>query len=90
MEIKLKIENSEQASVVKNRIVQLASGGFLWVVLIVRLLNEDSDRGYVLNLASRLEEIPKDLDELFRLHRSQGHIRRRFLEQRRLVGSFIH
>jgi len=62
---RLIISNTELATSVRQRIEQRASGVFLWVVLVVRLLNDDNDRGHVQNLAHRLETIPDDLYKLF-------------------------
>lgn len=49
------------------QIEQRASGVFLWVVLVVRLLNlnQDSDNGYQLDIQRHLEEIPIELDDIF-------------------------
>jgi ankyrin repeat protein len=46
-------------------IQQRASGIFLWVCLVIRILNEDIDRGDASKIKARLEEIPDGLDELF-------------------------
>jgi ankyrin repeat protein len=43
----------------------LASGIFLWVVLVLPILNVDADRGHAHKLKARLKEIPIDLDKLF-------------------------
>ena len=41
---KLKIGESEQAKQIPNQIVQKASGIFLWVVLVVQVLNKEYDK----------------------------------------------
>lgn len=48
-----------------------ASGIFLWVILVVRILNVDGDWGYAHKLEARLKEIPNGLNELFQdiIHR---------------------
>ena len=46
-------------------IQERASGIFLWVCLVVRILNEDIDHGNAGEIKTRLKEIPDGLDELF-------------------------
>jgi ankyrin repeat protein len=46
-------------------IIKRSSGVFLWVVLVVRILNAESDRGNQHRLRTSLQEIPKGLDDLF-------------------------
>ena len=61
---KLKVSarsKSEMAIEIQKR----ASGIFLWVCLVIRILNEDIDRGDASKIKTRLEEIPDGLDELF-------------------------
>lgn len=43
-----------------------ASGIFLWVVLTVRVLNKECDRGNQHSLKSRLRDVPKDINDLFK------------------------
>jgi hypothetical protein len=62
---KLRIGDSIQAHRIRNTIQQRASGVFLWVVLIVQILNEDKARGRVHLLERRLEELPDGLNKLF-------------------------
>jgi hypothetical protein len=52
---------SEMAVEIQKR----ASGIFLWVCLVVRILNEDVDRGDAGKIKTRLKEIPDGLDKLF-------------------------
>lgn len=47
-------------------ITQRSSGVFLWVVLVVRDLNKEIDRGNQDRLRSRLDALPIELDDLFR------------------------
>jgi hypothetical protein len=43
-----------------------ASGVFMWLVLVVSILNIEHDRGRVHALGQKLQEIPGDLHDLFR------------------------
>ncbi|KAJ9648449.1 hypothetical protein H2199_001304 [Coniosporium tulheliwenetii] len=51
---------------IKAEILKRASGIFLWVVLVVQMLNKEYDRGRIHALRKRLDEIPSGLDELFK------------------------
>lgn len=62
----LKIGQSKLAESIKEEILQRASGIFLWVVLVVRILREEYDRGGVHTLRQRLRDIPDGLHNLFR------------------------
>ncbi|KAF2818148.1 Pfs, NB-ARC and ankyrin domain protein [Ophiobolus disseminans] len=66
VETELKIGNSKIAQQVRAELQEKASGIFMWVVLVVRILNKESDRGQVHALRRKLQEIPGDLHELFR------------------------
>lgn len=46
-------------------IIERSSGIFLWAVLVVRILNAESDRGNQHRLRESLQATPKGLDELF-------------------------
>ena len=50
---------------IRSGVIRRSSGIFMWVVLVVKLLNEAYDRGQVQLMCKRLEEIPADLEELF-------------------------
>ncbi|KAJ9651697.1 hypothetical protein H2198_009044 [Neophaeococcomyces mojaviensis] len=50
---------------IKTEILQRASGIFLWVVLVVQILNKEYDRGRIHAMRKRLNEIPDGLDKLF-------------------------
>lgn len=52
-------------SLIRN-ITQRSSGVFLWVVLVVRDLNKEIDRGNQHRLQPRLNALPTELDDLFR------------------------
>ena len=62
---KLRIQRNKLGDEVKREICERALGIFLWVVLVVDILNKASDRGQVHTLKRRLKEIPDGLDELF-------------------------
>jgi hypothetical protein len=55
---------SLKAELVTN-IIERSSGIFLWVVLVVRMLNTESDRGNQHHLKRSLQATPKGLDDLF-------------------------
>ncbi|KAJ9151988.1 purine and uridine phosphorylase [Pleurostoma richardsiae] len=61
----LRIGNGEYVRAVRRDIQEKSSGIFMWVVLVVRILNKEYDRGFVPALRKRLEEIPRGLHELF-------------------------
>lgn len=63
---RLQIDDSESSRTLKDKIKQKASHVFLWVHLVVEILNEEHDRGNVHMLQERLEEIPEELKDLFR------------------------
>jgi hypothetical protein len=58
--------NSQSAESIRAEIRQKASGIFMWVVLVVSILNKESDAGRVHTLQRRIRELPSDLDTLFR------------------------
>ena len=66
VETELKIGKSKIAQQVRAELQEKASGIFMWVVLVVGILNKESDRGQVYTLRRKLREIPGDLHELFR------------------------
>ncbi|CAN9251157.1 unnamed protein product, partial [Alternaria alternata] len=66
VETELKIGKSKIAQQVRAELQEKASGIFMWVVLVVGILNKESDRGQVHALRRKLREIPGDLHELFR------------------------
>jgi hypothetical protein len=66
VETELKIGKSKTAQQVRAELQEKASGIFMWVVLVVGILNKESDRGQVHTLRRKLREIPGDLHELFR------------------------
>ncbi|KAF3034664.1 hypothetical protein E8E12_002429 [Didymella heteroderae] len=62
----LKIGKSKAAQRIRSELQEKASGVFMWVVLVVDILNKEFDRGQVHALRKKLQEIPGDLHELFR------------------------
>ena len=65
LESELKIGHSKIAGQIRHEIQEKASGVFLWVVLVVEILNKEHDSGRIPALRRRLRETPGDLHELF-------------------------
>jgi ankyrin repeat protein len=65
VETELKIGKSKVAQQIRVELQEKASGIFMWVVLVVGILNKESDRGQVHALRRKLRETPSDLHELF-------------------------
>lgn len=63
---KLKCKQAALKEELINAIIQRSSGVFLWVVLVIRDLNKESDRGNQHRLLPRLQQLPNGLDDLFR------------------------
>jgi len=57
IESKLRLHKSK-AEEIKAAVQARAQGVFLWVVLVVKRLNQDHDRGNVHSLRNRLDEVP--------------------------------
>ena len=66
LESELKIGQSKMAEQVRIDVQEKASGIFLWVVLVVGILNKEYDSGRKHALRRRVHDIPGDLHELFR------------------------
>ncbi|KAH2268208.1 hypothetical protein KXW02_002720 [Aspergillus fumigatus] len=64
--LELKIGNSNLAMQIRGELEEKASGVFMWVVLVVGILNKAYDGGRVRALRQLLRSIPGDLHELFR------------------------
>ncbi|KIN05296.1 hypothetical protein OIDMADRAFT_25865 [Oidiodendron maius Zn] len=62
----LKIGYSKLAEQIRLELQEKASGVFMWVVLVVDILNKEHDDGRIHALRQRLRHIPSDLHELFR------------------------
>jgi ankyrin repeat protein len=65
VESKFKVPRSKQMDDIRAEILNRASGVFLWVVLVVQMLNKAYDHGQIYALRRRLSEIPDELDDLF-------------------------
>ena len=61
----LKAGGGTVSEAIKDEILNRASGVFLWVALVVQILNKEYDHGRVHALRKRLKEIPDGLDRLF-------------------------
>lgn len=61
----LNIKNTPQADEIRAEIFRKSSGIFLWVALVVAILNKEHDRGRTKALKRRLDEIPAGLHDLF-------------------------
>ncbi|MCJ1396679.1 hypothetical protein MMC18_009571, partial [Xylographa bjoerkii] len=66
LESELKIGQSKIAHQIRIELQAKASGVFMWVALVVGILNKEHDRGRMHALRRRLQEIPGDLHDLFR------------------------
>ncbi|RYP75580.1 hypothetical protein DL771_002280 [Monosporascus sp. 5C6A] len=62
----LKIGHSKVAEEIRAEVQAKASSIFMWVVLVVDILNKEYDRGRIYALRKRLREIPAGLHDLFR------------------------
>lgn len=66
IETNLHIGNSQAANILRSNLLDKASGVFMWVVLVVKMLNEDHDSGLSsARLRRKLQDIPGDLHDLF-------------------------
>ncbi|KAK8063626.1 hypothetical protein PG996_008278 [Apiospora saccharicola] len=61
----LQIGSGELAEQIRSEIQVKASGVFMWVVLVVSILNRDCDKGHKHAFWRRLRQIPSDLNTLF-------------------------
>ncbi|KAL7624600.1 hypothetical protein AAE478_006167 [Parahypoxylon ruwenzoriense] len=73
---KLKAGKGKLAKGIRNEVLQKAAGVFLWVVLVVNILNKELGRGRVFAMEKRLREIPAELSRLFKdiLTRDQDNL----------------
>ncbi|KAL7900825.1 hypothetical protein HDV64DRAFT_245191 [Trichoderma sp. TUCIM 5745] len=62
----LNIGQDNIASQIHADIPRRSRGIFMWVVLVVLILNKEYDKGRIYNLQRKYQEIPGDLHELFR------------------------
>src|SRR5215469_1978461 len=65
LDSELKIGHSKLAEQIRGELQEKASGVFMWVVLVVEILNKEHDDGRIHALRQRLRDIPGDLHELF-------------------------
>ncbi|KAI0812201.1 hypothetical protein GGR55DRAFT_617313 [Xylaria sp. FL0064] len=61
----LNIKNSHLAEQIRSDLQEKASDVFMWVVLVVDILNRDYDAGRAHVLRRRIQQLPKDLHDLF-------------------------
>jgi ankyrin repeat protein len=64
IEEELKVGRGKVADEIKNELQKRSRGIFLWVVLVVQILNTECDRGQIHILKKRLKDIPDGLHEL--------------------------
>ena len=62
---KLQIANEKVARNIRNEIYRRSDGVFLWIVLVISMLNQVSARGQVHLLERRLRGLPSGLHELY-------------------------
>lgn len=62
----LRARSSPLVSEVQAEILRKAAGVFMWVVLVVDILNKEFDQGRMFAVKKRLKEIPDKLSDLFR------------------------
>lgn len=65
LQSELKIGNSKIAQQIRSELQEKASGVFIWIVLVIGILNKEYDCGRIYALRRRLREIPGDLHTLF-------------------------
>jgi ankyrin repeat protein len=66
LDSELKIGQGKLAEEIRGDLQKKASGVFMWVVLVVEILNKEHDGGRIHVLRRKLRDIPNDLHELFR------------------------
>ncbi|KAF7914964.1 hypothetical protein EAE99_010385 [Botrytis elliptica] len=66
---KLRLGKSKQAEALRSEILQKSSGIFLWVVLVLDILNSEYTSGSISTkkISERLNEIPPGLNDLFEM-----------------------
>lgn len=77
IESRLKIGERKTSQGIKRWLYERSKGIFMWVVLVVTILNRALDRGQIHEITYRLDEIPTGLSSLFKniLGRGQNDIR---------------
>ena len=66
VDTELEIGATSQAVQIKQQILERSAGSFLWVILTVKMLKTEYDRGRLHSLSRKLKEIPLELNQLFR------------------------
>lgn len=66
LDSELKIGHSKLAEQIRIDLQEKASSVFMWIVLVAEILNKEYDNGRIHILQQRLQDIPRDLHELFR------------------------
>lgn len=62
----LRIGHGQRAENIRSKLQYKARGVFMWVVLVVDILNRDYDAGEGRNLDKKIDQLPGDLSSLFR------------------------
>ncbi|KAI1076586.1 hypothetical protein F5B20DRAFT_594055 [Whalleya microplaca] len=65
VDLKLRIGDSMEYNEIKDKIMHKSSGVFLWVALVIPMLNKAFDRGKVTALRQQLDKLPSELMALF-------------------------
>lgn len=76
---RLRLKQEQLKHKLAQSIILRASGIFIWVVLVVRILNKEADHGNQHLLQDKLQQIPNELNDLFRQLVMKGDIDERFL-----------
>lgn len=63
---KLRTETKKQADELTKEILRKASGVFMWVVLVIDILNQEFQDGRIFAVKKRLQQIPPELSNLFK------------------------
>ncbi|KAI1166932.1 hypothetical protein F5B18DRAFT_659554 [Nemania serpens] len=63
---KLRAGQGKDVESVRTKLLQKAAGVFMWIVLVVNILNEEFQRGRIFAVKRRLEETPAELSKLFK------------------------
>ncbi|CAJ2504609.1 Uu.00g120030.m01.CDS01 [Anthostomella pinea] len=66
MRSKLRVGPKKRIEEISGEVLQKASGVFMWVVLVVNILNDEFKRGRLFVVKKRLREIPPKLSDLFK------------------------
>ncbi|KAK3935221.1 hypothetical protein QBC46DRAFT_462210 [Diplogelasinospora grovesii] len=63
---KLRVGQSKHIKGIREEILRKADGVFMWVILVVEILNEEFKNGRIFAVKKRLQETPPKLSELFK------------------------